>query len=155
MTDRAMKAVLWNFLGTFTSRHSDFQGHWLFGFLIEDLTELQVDLMDPPAANPDLPLGAAIHAAVERFEDQRRKAGLDKDRIREARLTIRKLPVPVEGSLDTRGRASHKAAFIATAVMVSGKRYERERFASVAPHDPRRESRSTRADGAVNQGSGR
>jgi len=32
-----MTAVLKNFLGTYTSRYSDFQGYWLFGFLVPGL----------------------------------------------------------------------------------------------------------------------
>ncbi len=34
---RIIKAVLDNFLGTYTSRYSDFHGYWLFGFLVKDL----------------------------------------------------------------------------------------------------------------------
>jgi hypothetical protein len=138
-----MKAVLWNFLGTFTSRYTDFQGYWLFGFLIEDLVELRIDLLVPASGEAGSPPGAVTHAAVAKFDDQLRKAGLDKRRIREAWLTIRKLPERVDGTLDTRGRAGHRVAFLATAVMDNGRQYERERFAIVAPHDPSRETRSS------------
>ncbi len=141
-----MRSVLWNFLGTFTSRYSDFQGYWLFGFLIEDLVELRIDLLAPAVAEPHLPSDVAIHTAVEKFEDQLRKARLDKRRIREAWLTIRKLPERLEGTIGSCGRAGHKVAFLATAVMDNGSKYEREQFVLVAPHDPSRESRNKRAD---------
>ena len=38
---RHLKSVLAGFLGTYTSRYSDFQGYWLFGFIVE-----VIDLMD-------------------------------------------------------------------------------------------------------------
>lgn len=104
-----MRAVLSNFLGTFTSRYSDFQGYWLFGFLIEDLVELRIDLLAPAVGEPGLPPDVAIHTAVKKFEDQLQKARLDKRRIREAWLTIRKLPERLDGTIDSRGRAGYKS----------------------------------------------
>ena len=34
-TRRVIKSVLHNFLGTYTSRYSDYNGYWLFGFMVE------------------------------------------------------------------------------------------------------------------------
>ena len=42
---RAIRGVLGNFLGTFTSRYSDYDGYWLFGFLVADLKDLRIDLL--------------------------------------------------------------------------------------------------------------
>jgi len=137
-----VKAVLWNFLGTFTSRYFDWHGYWLFGLLIEDLAELRIDMLAPAVGEPGSPLGSAMQTAVARFEDQLRKASLDKRRVREAWLMIRKLPEPVAGKVNGHPRAGYKVAFLATAVMDNGQQYEREQFVLVAPHDPSIESRS-------------
>ena len=40
-----IKSVLWNFLGTYMSRYSDYDGYWLFGFLIEDMGELEINIL--------------------------------------------------------------------------------------------------------------
>jgi hypothetical protein len=42
---RIIKGVLHNFLGTYTSRYSDYDGYWLFGMLVRDVEELSIDLL--------------------------------------------------------------------------------------------------------------
>jgi hypothetical protein len=99
-TRRAIRGVLGNFLGAYTSRYSDFEGHWLFGFLIADLDELGIDLLRPPSGESATPLRAAVRIAAVEFADQLQKAGLARQRIAEARLTIRKLPEPAAASIN-------------------------------------------------------
>ena len=42
-TADVIKSVLRNFLETFASRYTDYDGYWLFGFLVEhDLNELGI-----------------------------------------------------------------------------------------------------------------
>lgn len=141
-THRVMKAVLWNFLGTFTSRYSDFEGYWLFGFLVEDLVALRIDLLVPGAGEPDSPLRAAMHAAPARFDEQLRKAAFDRARLLSASLTMRKRPEPVAIAECAQQRTGHRVTFVATAAIRGGHNYERELSILVAPHDPRIESRS-------------
>ena len=42
---RVIPGVLHNFLGTFTSRYSDFNGYWIFGFLVEKMDSVRIDLL--------------------------------------------------------------------------------------------------------------
>ena len=85
---RVIKGVLGNFLGTYVSRYSDYDGYLLFGFLVGELGELRINLLGQSVSDPDSPRGVAVLSAVARFEDQRRKGGLAASRIREASLTM-------------------------------------------------------------------
>lgn len=142
---RAIKSVLWNFLGIFTSRYTDFGGYWLFGFLIDDLSTLHIDLLTPAIPEPASPEDAARHAAVIKFGDQLGKSRLARHRVREASLTITKFPERVATSINGQTRPGHRVTFIATAILDNDRRYERELTALVAPHDPLVELRSTSA----------
>ncbi len=75
-TRRIIKGVLGNFLGTYVSRYSDYDGYLLFGFLVGDFAELRINLLGQSVADPDSPLGVAVLTAVAKFEDQRAKAHL-------------------------------------------------------------------------------
>jgi hypothetical protein len=44
-TRRVLNSVLRGFLGSYSSRYSDFDGFWLFGFLVSDLALMEVDLL--------------------------------------------------------------------------------------------------------------
>ncbi|MEX1097118.1 MAG: hypothetical protein WED34_13805 [Planctomycetales bacterium] len=144
-TRRAIRGVLGNFLGTYTSRYSDLEGYWLFGYLVADLGELRIDLLAPPAGESGSPLGVAVRSATAKFADQLQKAGLERSPIREAWLTIRKLPGPAAGSVNGVRCAGHNVNFSAGAAMEGGRRYERERVVFVAPHNAEVELRSARA----------
>ena len=69
---RVIKGVLDNFLGTYTSRYTDYEGYWLFGLLVADLGEVEFDLL-AAGGSPDSPLGVAELAASLKFADQRRR----------------------------------------------------------------------------------
>jgi hypothetical protein len=69
-----INSALFNFLGTYTSRYSAFNGYWLFGFLVGDGVRLEFDLLaQPPAADGSAKSRAAV-IAIERFHNQMRKA---------------------------------------------------------------------------------
>jgi hypothetical protein len=142
-TLRVINSVLRNFLGTYTSRYSDYEGFWLMGFLVADFGELEFDLL---ARGGDLntPLAAAKQLAATKFADQVRKGCLEPARIREARLSIIKRPDLKTGSVNGHPCVGHDVYFRANAVMDNSKRYEKERVLFVAPHDPRVELRSSR-----------
>jgi len=142
---RAIRGVLENFLGTYTSRYSDFDGYWLFGFLVADLGELCIDLVAPPADDLECPLGVAVSSAAGKFTDQLQKAGLARPQVQEAWLTIRKMSEQITGSVNGVACAGHNVGFSAEAVMEGERRYERERVVFVAPHNADVERRSTRA----------
>jgi hypothetical protein len=144
-TSRSIKGALRNFLSTYTSRYSDYDGYWLFGFLVPWLDQLSIDLLGPSPTVVAHPLQAAIRTAIERFHDQLRKAGLDPARLGAARLVIRKLAEPVEGFVNGCLAPGFHVVFAIHAVTTSGRRYESDVTTFVAPHDPSLELRSTRA----------
>lgn len=143
-TRRVIKGVLGNFLGTYVSRYSDYDGYLLFGFLVRDLGELRINLLESHVDDPHTPVGVAVLSAAAKFEDQYRKAGLQRSQIRDAWLTIRRLPGVDWGSVNDHSCAGFRVSFLIRAVMDDNKCYERERVAFVAPHDARVELRSAR-----------
>jgi len=144
-TQRVIKSVLGNFLGTYVSRYSDFDGYWLFGFLIGDCGDLKVDLLQHQSVtDPPTPIALAMSSAVSKFDDQLRKAGLQHSQVRNAWLTIRQMPETESGSINGHLCAGFKMKFLAEAVMSDGRHYEKERVVLVAPHDPKVELRSAR-----------
>ena len=144
MTRRAIRGVLAAFLGTYVSRYSDYHGYWLFGFLVADLGELRINLLEHPAGESDDPLGLAVQSAVAKFADQLQKAGLVRPQVREAWLTIRKLPRPAVGLVNSVSCTGHDVSFSAMATMAAGRRYEREQIVFVAPHNAEVEARNRR-----------
>lgn len=114
---RIIKSVLHNFLGTYTSRNSDFHGYWLFGFLVEDINQINVDLLGADRNQENTksrfnrggalqrfvysffrhpypyyayrsPIAYAEWLAAQRFAEQICKAALPRSWFREARLEI-------------------------------------------------------------------
>lgn len=143
-TRKVIRGVLENFLGTYVSRYSEFDGYWLFGFLVENLRELSINLLEQGVNDPATPLGVAVSSAFTKFEAQRIKAGLAPAQVRNAWLTIRRLSGLVNGSVNCHTCVGFKLSFSAVAVMDDGTRYERERVLFVAPHDSHIELRSAR-----------
>jgi hypothetical protein len=47
MKCRKIRGVLHNFLATYSSRYSDYDGYWLFGVLAQESGHLQIDLVNP------------------------------------------------------------------------------------------------------------
>ena len=146
MRHRTIKGILHNFLGTYTSRYTDFDGYWLFGMLSDDFGDLQIDLLSPqfdPMATP--PLSAAIALAGQKFREQIEKAGFDISSLQQARLDIKKLPGSRQGFVNGRMCAGYDLKFVASAVSSRGAMCESEISVFVAPHDSGVERRSTRA----------
>ena len=63
---RVIKGVLGNFLGTYVSRYSDYDGYWLFGFLVGDLGELRINLLGQSVSDPDTPITTLSHGRILR-----------------------------------------------------------------------------------------
>ncbi len=139
-TRRVMKSVLRNFLGTYISRYSDYQGYWLFGQLPSDLWEWTIDLLGPvPEGNA--PSEAAHRLAIRRFAEQISKSRLALDAVHEATLKLDRSPEVVEGHRGSGMAKGHMVRFVARAVMDNGRVYEYENSVFVAPHDPAKEGR--------------
>ena len=146
-TRRVMKSVLMGFLGTYTSRYSDFGGYWLHGQLPMGLQHYHFDLMALAEANT-FTLGltikekvreAARRLAIRRFSEQLEKSGLNVDVVREATLQIRMKPALVNGRQGDEFSQGHMVEFVADALMDNGRRYQKESIVFVAPHDPSKE----------------
>ncbi len=75
MRRRTINGVLHNFLGTYTSRYSDYDGYWLFGLLVGEVGELKIDLLSPTVGTTtSAPVAAVIELAVRKFREQMEKA---------------------------------------------------------------------------------
>jgi hypothetical protein len=138
---RAIRGVLGSFLGTYTSRYSEYDGYWLFGVLIADLVEMRIDLLGAPPSDPVAPADVARAIAIVRFDEQLRKAGLQRADLREASLILRRGD-PATGMVDYRPSDGWRVIFAVTAVTAVGRRWSHERAVFVAPHDPTVERRS-------------
>jgi hypothetical protein len=142
-SSHVIRSVLRNVLGTYTSRYSDFDGYWLFGFLIADLRELHVDLLDSVKDAPE-PVEAAAGLAITRFHEQVQKARLDLGRIETSSLTLERLPKVVRGFIDGHVCDGYRLRLTIVATMDTGRSYRDECVVFVAPHDPSKEQRSVR-----------
>jgi hypothetical protein len=148
-TRRIIKSVLRNFLGTLTSRYSDWNGYWLFGFVVNDLERLDHDLLIPVASSPDdTPLAHIRSVATIKFQEQMSKARLDPIHIREANLILERLPGRVEVQYnpysDPYTTSGYRVRFMVSAITDLGKVYECEQIVAVAPHDWTHEFQSSR-----------
>ena len=135
---RVLKGVLCNFLGTYTSRYSEYDGYWLFGFLVEELATARFDLLAPPGRADDL-LTESHRLAARLFADQLAKSGLDRSAVVSAMLDVKR------GASTLVSDEGWQYEFRADATTETGKRFECATRVFVAPHDPKNESRSTRA----------
>jgi hypothetical protein len=142
-TRRVIKGVLGNFLGTYTSRYSDRDGYWLFGFLVGDFDKLHIDLLTPTGTEPDTPLGTAIRLANEKFTDQMLKSALSHSQIHSAWLTIRQSTSSATGTVNGHTCTGCHFVFLVEAVMEGGRHYRREQTVFLARHNPEVELRST------------
>ena len=136
-TRRIIRSVLPNFLGTLTSRYSDWHGYWLFGFVVNDLERLDYNLLIPVAGSPDeTPLAHIRSLATMKFQEQLSKARLDPIHIREATLILERLPGRVElQGFNPYGASGYRVRFMVSAITDLGKVYECEQIVAVAPYD--------------------
>jgi hypothetical protein len=146
---RALKGVLYNFLGTYTSRYSDFGGFWLFGLLVDEPLELHVDLLSPIECSknePEAALIAAIRLARQRFQEQLVKAGCSRSLLHQAYLDITRLPDLHCREVCGVPRYGYNLRFSAKVISDRGKSYQREKIVFVAPHDSHLERRAARTN---------
>lgn len=136
-----LRSVLWNFLGTYMSRYSDYDGYWLFGFLVDDLDSFECDLL-ASHVNTLMPLDTAAHLATVKFADQMQKAGVEKSRLRTARLILTRLPGMTRSHVTEHERNGYNVRFRVDAETSDGKQFAKERIVFVAPHDPSIEHQS-------------
>ena len=139
-----IRNALAGFLGTYSSRNTDYKGYWLFGFIVDCLSELHIDPLMQPRSLASTALHAARDLARAKFLDQLLKNGITVDRVRQAALTVRRLPGKLERSIDDHVRAGFMVNFHIEAVMQDDRSYDRSCIVFVAPHDAEVERRSAR-----------
>jgi hypothetical protein len=145
MHRRNLNGALHNFLATFTSRYSDYDGYWLFGFLLNDADELEIDLLNADSELPvSSPLEFARNIAGQKFREQLAKAGLNISCAREACVTITKLPEIRRGLVNGHVSDGHEVRCLASVITDLGGSYQRRMSIFVAPHNSELELRSTR-----------
>jgi len=131
---KVIKSALAGFLGTFTSRNTDYQGYWLFGLVEKDIQHCKINLLSPSPADKTPRL--AIQAmAVQRFEEQVSKAGLPRSVVLDAELEITKGQDASRGFVGSHATDGHMVKFVARATVSNGRCFETERLVFVAPHD--------------------
>jgi hypothetical protein len=137
MAKRIINGVLDNFLGTFTSRYSDYSGYWVFGMMVEEFEGLKFNLLSSvPGKIENSPLGAARLLAAQKFQEQLAKADLPLSYAHEASVEIRKLPEATTGFVNGRRCPGWIFEFTAKVVTESGYAFTRAKSVFVAPHDP-------------------
>jgi hypothetical protein len=142
---RVIKGALHNFLGTFTSRNSDFDGYWVCGLLAREAGPLRFDLVGDGSGNPDTSSVIFAHRlAAQQFGEEIAKTGLRREWIREAYLDISKSASMRNSFAGDYLRACFEVQFHAHVVTDLGRGYGRVVSLLVAPHDPALEWRSTR-----------
>lgn len=148
MTSRhVIPQVLQGFLGTFTSRNSDCDGWWVFGFLVEGLGKMSIDLLGGVAEGAEgTPEVFVRRLAAQRFSEQLAKSGLSRQCVREARVDIWLSSERTFGWQNHTYSSGYDMSFQAHAVSDLGKSCDSPIWTVfVAPHDPKLESRSLRA----------
>lgn len=139
-------SLLDGFLGTYTSRYSDYNGYWLFGFVVEEVDRLVVDLLLPaPQGHGEAPHTKTIELAISKFKEQSTKARIDLALFREASLTILRSPhLWKPGEVRAR-RIGYDLEFTARARPEGREALERKVKLVVSPHNPNIELKSVRS----------
>ncbi|PKQ38164.1 MAG: hypothetical protein CVT59_02755 [Actinobacteria bacterium HGW-Actinobacteria-1] len=146
---KLLKSVVRGFVGTYVSRYSDFDGYLLFGFGVDSMRDLTVDLTRPVRLQPaEDALDEWQRLATFKFQEQLSKVGLPISVLQEATLRIcrttarrgavvlRGVPVMVDG---------FDVDFSARAVTDLGRVYEASAREFIAPQDPGLFDRSGRS----------
>lgn len=138
---RAIKAVMRNFLETYTSRYSDYEGYWLFGQVIDKFERLEFSLLVNGGTATEVVIAAVGRLAVERFAQQLKAARISRLWIRDAQLTMVRLPGQLSRLVNCHERNGHLLRFAFRALSDHGKVYACEKQVFVAFHDPTLEMR--------------
>jgi len=113
--------------------------------LVESIDIVRIDLLAEAESADSTPSGFARRLAAQRFSEQIAKAGLSRESFREAYLDISKSAESTVGFVNGRSSSGYDVRFQAHVVTDLGRAYDSTASIFVAPHDPKIESRSTRA----------
>jgi hypothetical protein len=143
---KRLSGVLRSFLGTFVSRNTDAEGYWLFGQVVSELVDVEIDLAP---SDPGTVAAAGVSgldllrvAARRRFEEQLAKARLASSRFSSACLRMVRMPGDVTFTDEEgRTRSGFRLSLEASSVTARGTRVRCTTSIVVAPHDPTMEHR--------------
>jgi hypothetical protein len=143
---RSIKGALRNFLGTLTSRYSDFDGYWVLGMIVADLRAKTVDLLSDSTVVADSPpMAAFIRMSRQRFHEQVTKQRLPPSFIGSACLEIARSPTPsAEGHVNGHVRRGYEVTLTARVESDLHRTYTGKMSVFAAPHDSAIERRSVR-----------
>jgi hypothetical protein len=141
---RVIKGVVHNFLGTLSSRYSDYDGYWVFGLLVSGLNELTIDLLSDADIPDDSVLTHLIRLARERFSEQLVRQRLALSSVRSASLQITRSPAPTIGVVNGHRADGYEVTLCARVVSDLHTAYAGQVTVFVAPHNAEIEIRSTR-----------
>jgi hypothetical protein len=154
---RCIPAALHNYLGTLTSRYSDFDGYWILGLIVNDLGEMTIDLLADANADARLtPSAAFVRLARDKFREQMGKQRNPAPFVRSACLEITKRAARTEGYVNGHVRAGYEVSFVTRVESDLRAGYASNVSVFVAPHNADIETRSVRREPPVSpaQGSG-
>jgi hypothetical protein len=143
-TQRVLRSVTKNFLATYTSRYSDRDGYWLFGFL-SDNPQIEIDLLGDRYRRSGEPSEDARLFAMDAFVDQLAKAKVAETRLRSARLSISTSPEKTERVAGGTLRQGREMTFVVVVTTDAGTTYDARCTKFVSPHDSSLELKSARA----------
>lgn len=138
---RVIKGILHNFLGTYTSRYSNFNGYWLWGYLVIQSDPFCFNLLENIPSD-GTPLGVAKALAASTFQAQMAKQNLDLPRVSDASVCIAISPLEIAGQFNAMPCRGHIMQFKAQARMVTGFHAQHTQSRFVAPHRPSIEMQS-------------
>jgi len=135
-----LQAAIDHFLDRYVSRFSEFNGYWLFGFLVRDNLNLEIDLLDEGNTGGRSPAGVARSIAVHEF--QQLIARTPPHHVSQARLTIKTSDQSVEQLAGGALRRGHEMTFEVDVTTDEGTTHHATCARFVAPHDPALEKMS-------------
>jgi len=138
-----IKSIIDGYHGAFTSRNADYRGYWIFGFIVNELEGLEIDLLLPyPKPTKAISPMEAIEALARyRFQSivyrHDFQIELIKEAITENQVTQKSQYITSlkEGVL----RPARGVHFKTSIVTMSGKRYNTQTIKYIRPHSPRME----------------
>ncbi len=139
-----IKGVIDTFLSSFTSRYSDYDGYWIFGLLVDEDEEINIDLLAPFHSNTTSVVSVVKRIASDTFQNQIAKYKLPPSVIHGATLKITKTDKVTKCCNHGMWRDCVGLRLCVQVLTDLGRQFERERLVFAAPHDPNFETRSAR-----------
>jgi hypothetical protein len=131
------------FLGTIISRYSNYDGYWIYGFLIKQHESIEINLLDSidnyPGRNP---LKYFTRISINKFHTQVIKNQINEKDIQEAKLTVRNTNITSWGFVNRERSIGFDVVVEIVIVKSNGRKIVEKKNIFVAPHNPSKELRN-------------